>query len=54
MVNRRRKSMQFKLTPRQIQRIEKELNKSNIIEVKVERNQVVLIQVLRRLVPDEK
>ncbi|BET21251.1 hypothetical protein [Solobacterium moorei] len=46
--------MQFKLTPRQIQRIEKELNKSNIIEVKVERNQVVLIQVLRRLVPDEK
>lgn len=46
--------MRFKLTPRQIQRIEKELNKSNIIEVKIERNQVVLIQVLRRLVPDEK
>ena len=46
--------MQFKLTPRQIQRIEKELNKSNIVEVKIEHNQVVLIQVLRRLVPDEK
>lgn len=46
--------MRFKLTPRQIQRIEKELNKSNIIEVKIERNQVVLIQVLRRLVPNEK
>ncbi len=46
--------MQFKLTQRQIQIIEKELNKSNVVEVKIERNQVVLIQVMRKLVPDEK